>query len=77
MAAGTADVTVHIDESLDHARLQGIAEQLRKGAGVVSVSFHDDRPHFLLVRYDPGRVSAHEVHGLVTGQGVHAEMIGI
>jgi hypothetical protein len=77
MAGVTADVTVHIDQTLNHGKLQGIAELVRKGTGVVSADFHDDRPHFLLVRYDPGRTTAQAVHGLVTGQGVHAELIGM
>ncbi len=77
MADITADVTVHVDETLDHGRLQGIAEAVRGAPGIVSADFHDDRPHFLLVRYDPGRTDAHTVHGLVTAQGVHAEIIGM
>jgi len=77
MTGSAADVTVHIDESLDHGKLQGIAEVVRRSAGIVGADFHDDRPHFLLVRYDPDRTNAHAVHALVTAQGVHAELIGM
>ena len=77
MGENTVDVTVHIDETLDHARLEGIAEQVRKGTGVASAVFHDTRPHFLIVRYDPAKTDAHAVRSLVTDQGVHAELIGI
>jgi hypothetical protein len=71
------DVTVHIDETLDHARLQTVAERVRKGLGIASAIFHDTKPHFLLVRYDPAKIAADGVHRLVTEQGVHAELIGI
>ena len=77
MGHDTADVTVHIDETLDHARLETVAERVRKGLGIASAVFHDTRPHFLLVRYDPAKIDAIAVHRLVTEQGVHAELIGL
>jgi len=77
MSHDTADVTVHIDEALDHARLETVAERIRKGRGIVSAVFHDTKPHFLLVRYDPAAIDAIAVHRLVTEQGVHAELIGL
>ncbi len=77
MGQDTADVTVHIDETLDHTRLGMIAERVRKGRGIVSAVFHDTKPHFLLVRYDPAAIDSIAVHRLVTEQGVHAELIGL
>lgn len=77
MSDGIVDVTVHIDETLDHARLETVAERVRKGSGIVSAVFHDSRPHFLIVRYDTAKIAADVVHRLVTEQGVHAELIGI
>jgi hypothetical protein len=71
------DITVHIDETLDHTRLALVAERLRKGRGIASALFHDTKPHFLLVRYDPSVIDATAVHRLVTEQGVHAELIGL
>jgi hypothetical protein len=73
----TVDVTVHIDETLDHARLESVAERVRKGVGIASAVFHDTRPHFLLVRYDPAKIGSDAVFRMVTDQGVHAELIGI
>ena len=77
MSDGTVDITVHIDETLDHSRLAAVAERVRTGAGIASATYHDTRPHFLIVRYDPARISAEAVHRLVTEQGVHAELIGL
>jgi hypothetical protein len=73
----TVDVTVHIDEKLDHPLLESIAARVRAGSGIASAVFHDTRPHFLVVRYDPARIDPAGVHRLVTEQGVHAELIGI
>ena len=77
MSDGTVDVTVHIDEALDHLRLELVAERVRKGRGIVSAVFHDTRPHFLIVRYDPTKIASVAVHRMVTEQGVHAELIGL
>lgn len=77
MANEIVDVTVHIDETLDQARLGAIAERLRNASGVASAVYHDSKPHFLLVKYDPARTTSDAVHRLVTDQGVHAELIGI
>lgn len=77
MAEGSVDVTVHIDEGLDHARLQALAERVRKGVGIASAEFHDTRPHILIVRYDPAKIGADGIHRLVAEQGVHAELIGL
>jgi hypothetical protein len=77
MSDETVDITVHIDETLDHTRLAMVAERVRKGRGIVSAVFHDTRPHFLLVRYDPAVIDSVAVHRLVTEQGVHAELIGL
>lgn len=77
MGTDIVDVTVHIDETLDHARLAAVAERVRQGSGIASAVFHDTRPHFLLVRYDPAQTDVTAVHRLVTEQGVNAEMIGL
>jgi len=58
-------------------RLETIAERVRTGSGIASAVFHDTRPHFLIVRYDPAKIGADAVHRLVTEQGVHAELIGL
>lgn len=72
-----ADVTVHIDEKLEHDALARIVDSLRALDGIGSVISHDGRPHMLVVGYDPDRTSAKAVHDHVVAQGVHAEMIGM
>lgn len=77
MGQDVADVTIHIDETLDHAGLEGIAGKIREQAGVVSVTFHDNKPHLMIVRYDPGKTASTAIHRIITDQGVHAELIGL
>jgi hypothetical protein len=71
------DVTVHIDEALDHARLQQLSDRLRAENGVVTVSFHDDKPHLFIVGYDPERTDSQAILRCVQAQQVHAELVGL
>ena len=77
MGNDIADVTVHIDETLDHSKLQEIAEALRTTGGIVSVSAHDDKPHLMIVKYDPSQTDSSSIHQVVTAKGVHAELLGL
>jgi predicted ATP-grasp superfamily ATP-dependent carboligase len=43
------------------------------------VSFHNpnDRPHLYVIEYNPERTTSTAILSAVTGQGVHAELIGM
>jgi len=77
MGKDIVDVTVHIDENLDHSKLQEVADEVRKVKGIDSVSFHDNKPHLMLVKYDPSQTDSSSIHKAVTAKGVHAELIGL
>lgn len=77
MGKDIADVMVHIDETLDHAKLEELADVVRRIGGVESVSFHDDKPHFMVVKYDPSQTDASSIHQKITDKGVHAKLIGL
>jgi hypothetical protein len=72
-----ADVIIHVDESIDHDRRVKIADLVRAHVGVTDVAHHDEKPHLMIVKYDPQRVTAHALLDLVRGQGVHAELVGL
>jgi hypothetical protein len=71
------DVTVHIDENIDHGARAQILDKVRGLAGVASVVAHDDRPHLMMVQYNPQEVGSQAILACVKEQGVHAEMIGL
>jgi hypothetical protein len=71
------DVTVHIDETVDHDRRTKIADIVRGSKGVMGVAHHDEKPHLMVVEYNPEMVSSKELLQLVLGQGVHAELVGM
>jgi hypothetical protein len=74
---GTADVTVHIDETIDKEGRSKIADAVRATKGVVAVMHHDEKPHLMIVKYDPAAVTSRQLLQLVLDRGVHAELIGL
>ncbi len=73
----TADVIIHVDETIDHDRRMKIADMVRALAGVTGVTHHDEKPHLMIVKYDPSGVTAHALLDAVRGEGVHAELVGL
>ena len=72
-----ADVTVHIDQTLEREERSKIEDVLRAIDGVVSVHNPDDRPHLSVIEYNPDKTSSSAILSAVTSQGVHAELIGL
>ena len=73
----TVDVIIHVDQTIDHDRRMKIADKVRAHAGVTNVAHHDEKPHLMIVKYDPQAVTAHALLDVVLGEGVHAELVGL
>ena len=71
-----ADVVIHINESVDHDQRTAIADTVRAHKGVMAVSHHDEKPHLMIVEFDPDQVHAKELLQVTVDQGVHAQLIG-
>ncbi|MBF0369138.1 MAG: hypothetical protein HQL52_06745 [Magnetococcales bacterium] len=85
-----ADITIHIDETLDDDQRVRLTHTLILREGVHSVQFQTHNPHLMNVRYDPKRVSATDINRLVQHYdftlfrplglphgGLHTQMIGL
>jgi hypothetical protein len=77
MDISLADVTLHIDQSLDPGQRARLESDLRAIAGVVSVHHPDDRPHLAIVQYNPQETGSGDLLKAVTGLGVRAELVGL
>ncbi len=73
----TVDVIIHVDETIDHDRRMKIVDSVKARAGVSDATLHDQKPHLMIVKYDPAAVSAHTLLDVVRGEGVHAELVGL
>lgn len=72
-----ADVVIGIKETVDHDRRVEIADAIRAQAGVMGVAHHDEKPHLLLVEYNPAEVHAKDLLQVALDKGVHAQLVGL
>ncbi len=71
------DIIVHVDENIDHDHREALTDKVRGVSGVVAVRLDDDKPHLMIVEYDPDAIKAIEVLNCVKEDGVHAELVGL
>lgn len=71
------DVIIHVDEAIDDDRRTAIADKVRAHKGVDGVAHHHEKPHLMIVEYDPAAVTAQALLQIVLGEGVHAELVGL
>ena len=71
------DVMVHVDEAVDATARGQMEDAVRAIDGVVSVGQNDDKPHLMMVEYNPDKTSSSDILSCVKGQGVHAEIVGL
>lgn len=72
-----ADVTIHIDETLDSAKREDLRDKMLAEAGVMAAIFHKDKPHLMIVEYNPDKNSSANLLKAVRKLGIHAELIGM
>ena len=69
------DLIIHVDESIDHREEQLLLGEVRKMEGVMTPEFN--RPHLMMVTYNPEKVNSYELLTTVRSEGYHAQLIGI
>ncbi len=72
-----ADVTIHVDETLEPSGLTQLDSAFRELDGVVSVHVNENRPHLFILEYNPEKVNSKQLLKIVELQGMHAELIGL
>jgi hypothetical protein len=75
MANVDAGVTLHIDENTTHDERESIRDALLKLDGVLAAAYHDERPHLMVIVYDPKLVKSIEFINIANENGLHAELI--
>lgn len=72
-----ADVTLHIDENTTHEEREKFRDVLLAMDGVMAAAYHDERPHLIIIEYDPRVVNSIEFVNTAKSSGFHAELIGL
>ena len=76
MGSKWAEVTLHIDEETTHDEREKLRDRLLARNGVFTASCRDEKPHLMLIEYDPDLINSREFLTEASGRGLHAELIG-
>ena len=71
------DVTLHIDENTTHDQREEFRDVLLALDGVMAAACHDEKPHLMVIEYDPEIINSIEFVNAAKRSGFHAELIGI
>jgi hypothetical protein len=77
MSDQIADITMHIDENTTHEARERLRDELLSMNGVMAASYHDDKPHLIVMAYDPEAVNSLTFVKTAEEQGLHAELVGL
>ena len=72
-----AEVTLHIDEDISHDERERFRDVLLAMDGVMAAAYHDEKPHLMLIEYNPDAVNSVEFVDAARKQNLHAELIGL
>ncbi len=77
MSTTMLDVTLHIDEETTHDEREQLRDVFLHKKGVMTADYRDNRPHLMIVAFDPEDVTSIELLETVRNRGYHAEMIAM
>ena len=71
------DVTLHLDENITHKDREDIRDSLLDLDGVFAAACHDEKPHLVIVEYNPDIIKSSEFLKVTQDRGLHAELVGL
>ena len=77
MSTTMIDVLLHIDETTTHDEREDLRDVLLSKRGVMTADYRDDRPHLMIVGYDPENINNSALITAVRNHGYHAELIAM
>ena len=71
-----AEVTLHIDEDTSHEERENFRDTLLAMDGVMAAAYHDEKPHLMLIEYDPDVINSIDFVNAAKKRSLHTELIG-
>lgn len=71
------DVMIHIDEEMDDDKRQAVMDSIWQLDGIIGVIFHAEKPHLLIIEYNPDKSSSSQFIEKVRENGLHGELVGL
>ncbi len=72
----STDIVIHINEKLDNDHRERFSSEVCQVSGVLSANLPDNRPHLMIVAYNPVETKSVDVLSGVRDKGVHAQLVG-
>ena len=72
-----SDIMLHIDEDLDSDQRIQLESYMRGQEGIISLGYRADKPHLMMVGYNPECITLTDILNSVQTRGLHAELIGL
>lgn len=77
METKMTDVTIHIDEDTTHEQRESLRNNLLIMKGIMAADYHDEKPHLMIVEYDPDTINSTEFVNIASKNGLHAQLVGL
>ena len=71
------DVILHIDEETTHEEREDLRDVFLGKRGVMTADCRDDRPHLMIVGFDPENITASVLLATAKNRGYHTELISM
>ncbi len=68
-------LVMHISDNLDSGHRRKLENSIQLQSGVSSALFNQDRPHLMVVNYDPNQISSRQILAELSSNRVHASRI--
>ncbi len=77
MSSTMLDVTLHIDEETTHEEREDLRDAFLGKNGVMTADCRDERPHLMIVGFDPEDITSKELLMTARHRGYHAELVAM
>ena len=77
MSNHISDITVHFNEETNHDQREDLRDTLLDLNGVMAADCHDEKPHLMIIAYDPELVTSQDFLSTMNNNGLHAQLVGL
>ncbi len=77
MEINMVDITLHIDEETSQEDREGLRDSYLQLNGVMAADYKNEKPHLMIIEYNPDVITSSELLKVIEKKGLHAELIGL
>jgi hypothetical protein len=71
------DILLHIGETTTHKDREALRDRMLAQQGVMAADYHDDKPHLMVIEYDPDVIDSVKFVDVAKQAGVHVSLVGL